>query len=445
MIKENAQLTARKAAFLGLYDIFEKDAYANLTLLSLLRGEEWSAEDRRFLTALLYGVCRRWNLLLWLMEKCASRPAAKMNPEVRLLLALGLYQLRFMDAVPDRAAVHETVELAKDVTHEGNVRFVNAVLRGYLRKKETISIPDDFITHTALTENFPAWLIRRWEKAWGREKAAAVFHAFNETAPTDIRCNTLKLSADELERKLEAAGAEPRRISFLSDGFSLGNPTAFFRADFLAKGLAYVQNRASMLPPLVLAPRPGERVLDMCAAPGSKTTQLAALMENEGHIDAWDIHPHKIRIIEENCRRLGISIVSAAARDASAPLSEAREIYDRVLLDAPCSGLGVLGRKTELRWRRREKEIASFPLLQRTLLSRAAEYVRPGGLLVYSTCTLEPSENEGNAAFFLQNHPDFMPEPIRLPGLSSETGTVTLWPEEGGDGFFVAAFRKISN
>lgn len=440
--------SARKLAYRGLWQIFHEEAYANLTIQQLLRNYDLSSADRRFLTELIYGVCRRYNRLLWVIGQIASRPVAKIDPKVQLLLCLGLYQLMDLNSVPDSAAVNETVKIAKSVTHAGNVRFVNGVLRNYLRKKDTITVPSETenpILHDALTYNEPEWLVKKWTAAWGRERAQAVFSAFNTIAPTDIRVNTLKTSPASLEKELNAAGAEPVAISFSKEAFSLGNSLPFFKGDFLKKGTAYVQNRASMIPALILEPKAGDHVLDMCAAPGSKTTQMAAMMGNEGTVTAWDLYPHKIRIIEDNCRRLGITCVKAAVQDSTADVPAAHGQYDKVLLDAPCSGLGVIGRKMEIRWRRTEQDLSIFPPLQRNLLNRAADYVKRGGCLVYSTCTLAAEENEENVRWFLAAHPDFELVPFALPGLSGENGMLTLWPDvHGSDGFFAAELRRKS-
>lgn len=438
--------SARRAAYDALCAVFEKDAYANLTLQQLFRRYDWRPEERRFLTELVYGVCRRYNTLLWIIGRLSSRPVEKLDAPVRLLLCLGLYQLVFLNAVPDAAAVNETVKLAKKVTHAGNGKFINAVLRNFLRKKDLLAVPsreENEDLHDALVWNEPEWLVRRWRRAWGRERAASVFAALNEVAPVDIRCNTLRVSPEALMNTLSEIGAEPAPVPFCPEGISLGKSGPFFASALLREGKAYVQNRASMVPARILSPQKGERVLDMCAAPGSKTTQMAAMMEGAGRIDAWDLYPHKVRLIEANCRRLGIGNVRASVRDAAVPCVSLAGVYDRVLLDAPCSGLGVLRRKTEMRWRRKEEDLAVFPPLQRQLLQCAASYVRPGGRLVYSTCTLERAENEAVVEAFLTAHPEFALTPFALPGLDGAEGWCTLWPDvQQSDGFFAACLTR---
>lgn len=438
--------SARRAAYGALFDIFEKEAYANLTIQHLLARYAWRPEERRFLTELVYGVCRRYNVLLWLIGRLSTRPVGKLDAPVRLLLCLGLYQLAFLDAVPDSAAVNETVKLAKKITHAGSAGFINAVLRNFIRRRDSLRIlgeEADPILHDALTYNEPEWLVRRWTAEWGPDKARAVLAALNRIPAVDIRCNRLKTDRGSLMQRLSGLGAAPEPIALCADGITLGESGPFFRSGLLKEGLAYVQNRASMAPACILAPEAGETVLDMCAAPGSKTTQIAALMDDRGQVDAWDIYPHKIRLIWDNCRRMGIHIVRAEVRDASAFHEEKQGRYDRVLLDAPCSGLGVLGRKTEMRWRRKEEDLAAFPPLQKQMLHRAASYVKPGGRIVYSTCTLNGAENEAVVETFLAAHPDFVLTPFSLPGADGMQGMCTLWPDiHESDGFFAACLTR---
>ncbi len=439
------QKTARALAYEALFAVLEKDAYANLALQASFRMP-LSPEDRKFLTELVYGTLRHLQTLAWHIDKISSRPLRKLDAPVRILLLLGLDQLLYMNSVPDSAAVNETVKIAKRVTHAGNVKFVNAVLRNWLRKKDTLRLPtaeEDPITAAALSLNMPTWLIRRWQNAFGAEKATAVFRAFQDIRPTDIRVNPLKISKETLMKELSEMGSAPSEIPGFADGLSLKDAGPFFRGRFLAEGTAYVQNRASMLPAVVLAPEAGETVLDMCAAPGSKTTQMATMMGNTGHIVCWDLYPHKVKLLAENAKRLGLLNVFPSVHDATKIEGKDIAAFDRVLLDAPCSGLGVLGRKIEIRWRRKEKDLAAFPPLQEKLLEAAAKAVKPGGILVYSTCTLERAENEEQVAAFLARHENFEQVPFTAGEKNAPTGMLTLWPDtDGCDGFFVAKLRR---
>ncbi len=443
----NPAPSARKLAYQSLYDILEKGAYANITLQHMLGQYVIKKEEAHLFTELVYGVLRKYNYLLWIISQMSRQPLRKLHPSVRILLCIALYQLLYLDRIPESAAVNESVKIAKKVTHQGNVRFINGLLRNYLRQKETLVIPsieENALLHDELTYNLPAWLIQRWEAAWGREKAEKVFAALNETPAMTIRINLLKTTAEDFIKKMEMAHIESEAIPGLPEGRIICKGADQFLAHFLPMGLAYVQSASSMVPAKVLAPQPGETILDMCAAPGSKTTQMAELMSNEGSIDAWDLYPHKISLIKKNAKKEGITIIHAGARDSTKPMSQVHEKYDRVLLDAPCSGLGVLGHKAEIRWRRTEADLAEFPPLQQSLLHCAADYVKPGGVLVYSTCTLNQEENEDMIHWFLENHPEFEAVDFALEGVkSSEQGMLTLWPDEwGSDGFFVAKMRK---
>ena len=439
--------SARRLAYQALYEVLEKEAYANIVLQNLLGQYALKTEESHLLTELVYGVLRKYNYLLWIISRLSSLPVRKLHPSVRIILCLGLYQLIFLSRIPESAAVNESVKIAKKVTHAGNVRFVNALLRNYLRKKDSLQIPsaeENALLHDELTYCQPGWLITRWQKEWGFEKAHQVLEAFNKVSPMTIRVNKLKQTREELLALFEEEGIEASAVPFLSEGICIQKGSSSFFAKFLKDGRAYVQSLSSMIPAGILDPKPGEKVLDMCAAPGSKTTQMAEMMGNNGSIDAWDLYPHKISLIKKNAKKEGITIIHAGARDSAKPMPQVNGKYDRVLLDAPCSGLGVLGHKAEIRWRRNEKALEEFPPLQKQLLRCAAAYVKKGGILVYSTCTLNAGENEEVVKDFLTNHTDFEAVDFALEGVaSSKNGMMTIWPDEvSSDGFFVAKFRR---
>lgn len=442
--------SARLLAFEALYDIFEKDAYANLTIQNILRKMPLKAEEKHLLTELVYGICRKYNYCLWIIGKMSDRPIRKIHPIVRILLSLGIYQIMFLDRIPESAAVNETVKIAKKITHIGNAKFINGILRNFIRQKDSFLLPDkksNYMLHQSLVYNQQEWLIQFFEKEYGAAQAKEILETFNRIPETCIRINTLKTTNANIKEELYKKGVITEDISYMPEALVVktGADTLFSR--FLQPGVLYVQTPSSMIPSKILAPMAGERVLDMCAAPGSKTTHMAALMENSGSIDAWDIHPHKINLIKENAKRLGISIIHAEVKDSTKPLISLYETYDKVLLDAPCSGLGVLGHKTELRWRRNKSDLADFPLLQKQLIEQASRYIKVGGILVYSTCTLNPNENEKLVSEFLSLHPNFRPEEFNIATLgSSKKGMMTLYPEVvKSDGFFVAKLRKVSH
>lgn len=452
MIASSTEKTksARTLAFEALYEIFEKNAYANLTIQSILRWCPLKKEERHLLTELIYGVCRKYNYCLWMISLISDRPMFKIHPAVRILLALGIYQIVFLDRIPESAAVNETVKIAKKVTHIGNVKFINGVLRNFLRRRGSLTLPDrtsNRVFYESLIYNQPEWLIRFFEKEYGMGQSEKILKAFNTISDTCIRVNTLKIETDDIKKQLKLRNISVGDISYMPEALAIKAGTDILFSEFLQTGLIYIQTASSMIPAKVLGPDAGDHVLDMCAAPGSKTTHIAALMGNRGSIDAWDVYPHKVKLIKDNAKRLGISIIHTEVRDSVKPLPFLYETYDKVLLDAPCSGLGVLGHKVELRWRRKESDLSVFPPLQKQLIEQAAKYTKTGGVLVYSTCTLNPDENEHIINEFLSLHSEFAPEEFNFPVLGkSLNGMMTLYPDlVRSDGFFVAKLRKVSH
>lgn len=455
--KPIAPPSARRLAYDVLYDVFVKEAYANLTLQKVMKKysgkkyEPLSKPEKGLLTELVYGVCRRYNHLTWIMSRLSTRPVRKMDPKVRILLAIGLYQLVFLDRIPESAAVNETVEIAKKVTHLGNVKFINAILRSYLRKKIQLHLPQrkgHELQYLSLTLNEPEWLIRRMSAQIGKARTEAVLEEFNKAPALDIHANPIKLPSSKLFERLKFHHAEPELIPFIPDGngIRVGNGDAFFRSPLLKNGEAYVQSAASMIPAVVMNPSRGDKVLDMCAAPGSKSINIAQLTGNWASIDAWDLYEHKVNLIDHNARTLGIRCIHAEQHDSTVIDESRKGQYDKVLLDAPCSGLGVLGHKPEIRWRRTEDNLKEFPPLQQKLLDAASVYVKPGGVLVYSTCTLNREENEDMIAWFLEKHKDFRRDTFDFAGRHLVEGMITIWPDEfHTDGFFVARLVRRSN
>lgn len=443
----NKSISARQLAYQALYEIIQKGAYSNLTLQNMQNTHQLKRVDERLLTELVYGVLRKYNYLSWIISQMSSKPLRKIHISVRILLCLGLYQIVFLDKVPDSAAVNESVKIAHKVTHSGNVRFVNGVLRNFLRHRDDFQVENkvaDFLTRSALQYNEPEWLVRRWNNEFGPDKAREIFCSFNDSPVLTIRINLLKTDKEQFISALADREIKADEVSFFSNAFVIKNHADILFSYFIPKGYAYVQSLSSMVPAAVLNPQPGDTVLDMCAAPGSKTTQMAEMMKNKGRIDAWDLYPHKISLIESNAKRLGISIIHATARDASKHDSAYAEKYDRILLDAPCSGLGVLGHKPEIRWRRTEKGLEEFPPLQKKLLAEAAGCLKHGGTLVYSTCTLNRDENEQVISWFLKCFPEFYAEDFQIGQFkNSEKGMMSIFPSEcNSDGFFAAKLRR---
>ncbi|MQL53540.1 16S rRNA (cytosine(967)-C(5))-methyltransferase RsmB [Desulfofundulus thermobenzoicus] len=444
-----AVINAREMALKVLQAVDEKGAYANLALDRVLEHYRPGRLDRAFTTELVYGVLRRLNTLDWLLNHLLRQPLAGQTVWIRNILRLGAYQIMFMDRVPVPAACNEAAELARRYGRPGAVGFVNGVLRNLARRGKEISFPrleDDPVAHISLCYSHPRWLVQRWLAEFGPEETVALCRANNTPAPNTVRTNTLKISPEELERRLKGDGLVVERTAYAPEGLRIDG--IFSLRDFspFIEGLFQVQDESSMLAGHALSPFSGARVLDAAAAPGGKTTHLAQLMGDRGEIVAQDIHPHKLKLIAGNCRRLGISCVQTREGDARRPAGDLIARCDFVLLDAPCSGLGVLRRRPDIRWRKEAAAITELAALQREMLDGAAACVKPGGVLVYSTCTITREENLGQVENFLARHPEFAPGDLRavLPAGLDHRGTMKrgylqLLPHRHGtDGFFIA-------
>ena len=436
----------RELAMQVLQKVHVEDAYANVALAETLREIKLTERDRRFLTELVYGVVKAGESLDYRIGKYVA-DIRKAQPAIRELLRLGFYQIFLMDRVPPSAACDTAVELAKKHGRRGADSFVNGVLRAALREPERAALPDGRNAHAlALRTWHPKWLVERWMRAYGYERTEELCRCNNTSAPLSVRVNTLRTNRPALMEQFTAAGAQVRASAWVPDGIVLGTHGALDELAPLRMGLAQVQDESSMLVAHVLAPEPGMTVIDACAAPGGKTTHIAQRMENRGRILAFDIYEKKIRRIERNAQRLGISIMEAQMCDARAIGAAYAGQADRVLVDAPCSGLGVLRRKPDARWKKSPEDVKTLPPLQRAILASAAEAVKKGGILVYSTCTMEECENAAIVANFLRTHTDFVLEETGgfLPVQKTTEHMVQIMPEtDGPDGFFIARMRRL--
>lgn len=408
--------------------------------------------DRAFLTELTYGTLRWRGRLDWIIRHFSKVPVEKIENEILNILRLGLYQILFLSKTPSSAAVNESVELAKRFRGRGGAGFVNAILRSVLRQREAAPFPDpdeDPALHLSVTESYPLWLVRRWIDEMGIEQARKVCRANNEIAPLTLRTNTLKIGREDLIEKLTARGLKPSPASFSDEGILLGDPPPTSALPFLKEGLYLIQDEASQLITPILDPKPGERILDACAGPGGKTTHVAQNMEDRGEIYALDLTRRKLNLIEEACLRLGVKMVKGIRGDASRPLPIPEGLrFDRILADVPCSGFGTLRRNPDLRWRKREEDVRRLSSLQSSILRNVSGYLRVGGILVYSTCTIFREENEVVVEDFLKSHPDFRLDAIEavLPErhhlLIRHGYFSTFPPSDGMDGFFAARLIK---
>ncbi|MCQ2353957.1 MAG: 16S rRNA (cytosine(967)-C(5))-methyltransferase RsmB [Clostridia bacterium] len=411
--------------------------YTNILLDSVISDSGISGPDRALLTRLVCGVTERKITLDYIIGKLSSRPVAKLDADVLNLLRLGIYQMRYMERIPAHAAINETVNLARP----SGRGFVNAILRSYQRSGG-IPLPD-ISTNAAyrfsVTYSVPEELCRRFIDIFGEKSAESVLSASNAVPPLTLRVNTLRTDRETLTAKLSSEGFaceptpnSPYGIRVRGDGI----PSAVLDGD------AFVQDEASQLCTMALDPFPGCRMLDTCSCPGSKSFSSALLMKNEGKIISCDLHESKLPLITREAEKLGITVIETLCRDSSVPFVTDGQLFDRVLCDVPCSGFGVMAKKPEIRYRSLA-DAAELPSLQYSILEASCGAVAPGGVLVYSTCTLLPEENEMIADRFTAEHPDFIPVPLNLGNLTSIDGRITLLPDKNGtDGFFIAKFMR---
>jgi 16S rRNA (cytosine967-C5)-methyltransferase len=445
--KGRAVSRARREAFEVLRRVEDEGAFAAPLLASL--PEELSAEDRSLCYELTLGVLRRQ---LWLdraLEHFAGRATEKLDAPVRRALRLGLYQLRFLTRVPARAAVNESVNLVHAARLRSAAPFVNAVLRRAAREPEYEPADEieDPLERVSVETSHPAWLVARWAEAFGFEEAAAFARANNDTAPAAFRVNTLIADSDSLINELRDAGLTLTPSLVAPDAWRVegGAGAGSLLRRLAAEGKVYSQDEASQLVAHVVGAREGERVLDACAAPGSKTTHAAALACDRARVVAGDLYEHRLRVVEEACARLGVRSVQVVALNAERALPFADGAFERVLVDAPCTGTGTLRHNPEIRWRLAPENIRELAEVQSRILHEAARVVRPGGRLVYSTCSVEREENEDVITRFLDAHADFtqFTAAHAPPELLLASGAARTWPHRDDvDGFFVAALEK---
>ena len=437
---------ARRAAYRTIRRVFGGDAFADHVLRAEASRLHLDPRDRALAHQLAYGTVQRKASLDYVLSAIASRPVAGIDPALRDLLRLGIFQLVHLDGIPAHAAVNETVEMAKEECGRGH-RFANALMRRAAREGRDLlhELRPDSVREAAILHSHPDWLVRAWWAALGREETLELLECNNRAAESAVRVNELLVTPSEVVEALERAGVATRSAAHLPEGLVLGAPWDAHGSSLWAAGAVMPQSRASMLVGRVVGPRAGERVLDLCAAPGGKTTHLAALMGGEGQVVAVEARPRRAARLADTARRMGAENVEVITGDArtGAPAGP----FDRVLLDPPCSDLGTLRSRPDARWRKSPEQILELAALQRELLGAAASRVRPGGVLVYSTCTISAEENEGQVAAFLAAHPDWSADHLgeELPAYAHDGDGRFLRPlphRHGTDGFFIARLRR---
>jgi 16S rRNA (cytosine967-C5)-methyltransferase len=438
--------SARQVAWEVLHAVDTRGAYADRALENRLRrGPQLGGQARRLATELAYGAVRRLNTLDWALSSCMKRPLDKCDAWVRAALRLGAYQLLYLDAVPGPVAVDETVRLlGHGPPWLGGL--VNAVLRRLCQERDRLVYPDPVaepVRHLALVHSHPEWVVENFLARLGWEETVDLCRWNNRPPRITVRVNTSRLPVAEFTQALAASGVQWKPGLYHPAAVELVSPGCVPDLPGYAEGHFVVQDEGSMLAVSLLAPQDGERVLDACAAPGGKAAHLAELVGKAGLVIANDVNPGRLKLVQETKGRLGLEQLQLLQRDAGR--LDGAVACHRVLLDAPCSGLGVLSRRPDARWRKAAQDIAALAALQADLLEGASSCVMPGGVLVYSVCTLTEPEGPGVVTAFLEKHPQFRldsPRPYLPAGLESAVtgpGFVELWPQRHGtDGFFMA-------
>lgn len=436
----DARLTAVKM----LLKMESSDSYSNILLDSALTSSELSEREKAFAAALFYGVIERRLTLDYVIQQNSRIPFEKLDSAAVAVLRTGLYQIMFMESVPDSAAVNESVKLCKKLRLFGAQGFVNGLLRSFIRNGKKISwlglsVPE----RLSIEYSCPQWLTEKWTEEYGTENAVAALRASVGKPPVYARVNNLKCTADELIKLLSDEGISAEKYSRLENCVKLNKTGDLEKSRAFRRGMFHVQDISSQLCCLTLRPVVNETVLDVCAAPGGKSFTMAELMGNNGRVVSMDLHDVRVGLIEDGAARLGLRIIDARQNDALV-YNEELPAADRVLCDVPCSGLGVIRRKPEIKYKD-ASEFAELPRIQRAILETSARYVKVGGTLVYSTCTLSRAENDEVADDFASSHPEFAPivQPVPYNGAENSFKRTYFPDENGGDGFFTASFRRI--
>lgn len=426
-------MNAREVALNVLYKIEIGEAYSNLVLDKELKKADLSNEDKALASQIVYGVLT-WKLTLdEIVKKHSTLKLKKISPWIINILRMGIYQICYLDKIPKSAAVNESVNLAKKYGHPSSAKFVNAILRKIEKNEESLLL--EFIKEKGYTNeeiisvmtSHPLWMVHKLIEEYGENFALDLMNANNKSPDVTIRVNTLRTTREELLKLFQLKKLEAREGE-------LPDSVIVKRIKTFDEKLYVVQDEAAQLACLKLDPQKDELILDCCSSPGGKTSYISMLMKDTGRVDAWDIHEHRVELVKELAETLGIHNIKASQNDATIYQSHLRERYDRVLLDVPCSGLGVIRKKPDIKWTRKEEDLNELMDIQRKILENVAMYLKVGGTMVYSTCTVLKEENELQIKDFLDTHKNFeLMEQIKLFPNSSNT-----------DGFYIAKLHKIS-
>ena len=435
------KINVRKLALAVLDRIESAGQYSNIALDTAISRSGVSSADKALLTTLVYGVIERKITLDYYINSVSTLPPSKIEASVRNAIRLGLYQLAYLDRIPDHAAINESVGLVG----KRSKGFVNAILRGFVRGGKTLALPSFSETspekYLSVKYSVSEGICGRFCHDFGAELAEELISAMNEPPPITLRVNTLKISREKMLEILGNVGINAEETAYSPFGIRLPSGTAYSDIPGGDEGLWFVQDEASQLAAAVLGARSGERIIDCCACPGGKSFSLAICMGNKGSVASFDLHASKLSLIEKTAKRLGIDIIETSERDGRIFDESLAESADRILCDVPCSGLGVIAKKPDIRYKD-IGEAERLPEIQLAIAENNLRYLKKGGTMVYSTCTLLPAENEENVKKLLERHKELSLVPFEVGGIRSD-GILTLLPDgKGSDGFFIAKLIK---
>ncbi len=437
----------REVALRILHKIETENVFANESIQSFCGNLILSSLDRRFISEIVHGTTKMRRRLDFVLSQFLVEKLEGLTPWIKNILRMGIYQIDFMDKVPESAAVDESVKLAKKFGHKGTVALVNAVLRSYLRDKSKVSFPsweEDKVENIALFYSFPSWMVERWLEIWGEKETIKLCEAFNQRPRLSLRVNSLKIGQKDLEEILNQEKIKFKPGKFLKNFYTIESKMDFSQFAPLQEGWVYFQDESAGFPVALLDPQPGECILDLCAAPGGKTTFIAEKMKDQGMVVAVDISLKKLKTIKENYDRLGIESINLCCADAKnfscCPV-------DKILMDAPCSALGTLGKNSDTRWRKQKEDPPRLQTIQLEILLNAARLLKSGGVLIYSTCTIMPDENEQTVNKFLEQRKDFKRKDSHIfvdSEVVDEKGFVRTLPHiHKMDGSFACRLEKM--
>lgn len=438
-------MNGRSIAVKVLDRITKEGAYSNIVLSNELNNSDLSDKDKALATEIVYGTLRRLKSLDMIIGSFV-RDMKIMDKTILNILRIAIYQMQFLDKVPSYAACNEAVELAKTVS-EKDSKLVNGILRNFVKKEGKLDIEfRNKIDEIAYELSFEPWMIKLLINQYSQKEAIKILHGLNETPKVTVRVNNLKADYEDVYSRLEEKDYCVEEGSICPEAISIKGGRGIDSNQEFIDGNITVQDESAMLVAPLLEIEKGQIVLDLCSAPGGKTTHIAELLENTGEVLAFDIHAQKLDLIKENCDRLGLTNVKLEEMDATKLNPKLVLMADRVLIDVPCSGLGIIRKKPEIKWTKKRSELKEIVYVQRDIMNNAWEYLKKDGIMVYATCTLNKEENEENVDWFLSKYKDAQIEKVFVGNGDnlkySNIGTLTILPNEHMDGFFVAKFRK---